>query len=31
VREVVPVRPSERALSFGEDLPVGLRLSEAPA
>jgi molecular chaperone DnaK (HSP70) len=30
VREVVPVRPAERALSFGEDLPVGLRLSEAP-
>jgi hypothetical protein len=26
VREVIPVTSRERALSFGDDLPVGLRL-----
>jgi hypothetical protein len=26
VREVIPVKSRERALSFGDDLPVGLRL-----
>ena len=28
VREVVPLRSAERALAFGDDLPVGLRLAD---